>query len=323
MAQIQESTVRAGSWLPPLVARPPAWVSALIGSAPYAVTALAHAALGDLRVASADGVTHVSTSILRAAELSASALEDAVFAAYHALAEALAHAGCHPVRFWNFIPGIHAAMGEDRDRYMVFNAGRFAAFASWYGSPANFSRALPTASAVGVREGPLVVHGLGFDTAGAPLENPRQIPAYSYSRRYGPRPPCFARATIVQAPRAAEPAPPAQPWLLVGGTASILGEDSIHVRDVHRQALETFDNLSRLVASARPATRIENASEDATRDLLAAFRELRVYIVREEHADVLQGLVRERFSPAARIEFAQADLCRQELLVEIEGLAVL
>jgi chorismate lyase / 3-hydroxybenzoate synthase len=316
MAHTQDTVVRAGTWLPPLVARPPAWVAALLGSAPYAVTALAHAALGDLHVASADGVTHVTASILNAAELSASALEQAVATAYHALAGALAQAGCHPVRFWNFIPGIHAAMGDDRDRYMVFNAGRFAAFASFYGSPANFSRALPTASAVGVREGPLVVHGLGLESAGAPLENPRQIPAYAYSRRYGPRPPCFARATLVQSPRTAEP------WLLVGGTASILGEDSIHVRDVRRQALETFDNLSRLVASGRPVD-ADLDGDESTRDELAAFRELRVYIVNEEHADVLQDMVRDRFPNARRIEFAQADLCRQELLVEIEGVAVL
>ena len=30
---------------------------------------------------------------------------------------------------------------------------------------------------------------------GVAIENPRQTPSYHYSRRYGPRPPCFARAT--------------------------------------------------------------------------------------------------------------------------------
>jgi hypothetical protein len=34
-------------------------------------------------------------------------------------------------------------------------------------------------------------------------------------------------------------------------------------------------------------------------------------------------MVTERFGRTARIEFAQADLCRRELLVEIEGLATL
>jgi chorismate lyase/3-hydroxybenzoate synthase len=212
MVHTQLSEVRTDRWLSPLIARPPAWVTALVASASFVDTPAAHPALSALHVGSANGVTHASVSIPEASHLSAAALEQAVTDAYQALAGALTQAGCHPVRFWNFIPGIHAAMdveGGDigreaahpRDRYMVFNAGRFAAFASAYGSPAAFSRSLPTASAVGVREGPLVIHALGLDAAGAPLENPRQVPAYSYSRRYGPLPPCFARATLVKAPR--------------------------------------------------------------------------------------------------------------------------
>lgn len=327
--------VRTNRWLSPLIARPPAWVTALVASAPAAVTAAAHAALSALHVSSADGVTHAAVSILEAGQLPAASLEQAVAVAYQALAGALTQAGCQPVRFWNFIPGIHAAMDVEtssptvqdaspaaaanahpRDRYMVFNAGRFAAFASTYGSPAAFSRSLPTASAVGVREGPLVIHALGLEEPGRPLENPRQVPAYSYSRRYGPLPPCFARATLVQAPREE------RPWLLVGGTASILGEDSIHVRDPRRQAVETFENLGRLVEAARASAQSPAPTEGGG-DPLAAFRELRVYIVRDEDADPLRAMVRERFPATTRVEYAQADLCRQELLVEIEGLAVL
>jgi chorismate lyase / 3-hydroxybenzoate synthase len=316
------SEVRTDRWLRPLIARPPAWVTALVASAPVAVTAAAHAALSALHMGSAEGVTHATVSILDAAQLPAAALEQAVMYAYQALAAALTQASCTPVRFWNFIPGIHAAMdveGGDaaggahpRDRYMVFNAGRFAAFASTYGSPAAFSRSLPTASAVGVREGPLVIHALGLDAPGRPLENPRQVPAYSYSRRYGPLPPCFARATLVEAPREE------RPWLLVGGTASILGEDSIHMRDPRRQATETFENLARLVESGRAT-----AQSDDRSDPLSAFRELRVYIVRDEDADLIREMVQERFPADTRVEYAQADLCRQELLVEIEGLATL
>src|SRR5271170_207572 len=39
----------------------------------------------------------------------------------------------HPVRFWNFLPSIRQNMGDGQDRYMVFNAGRFAAFEMRYG----------------------------------------------------------------------------------------------------------------------------------------------------------------------------------------------
>ena len=109
---------------------------------------------------------------------------------------AAAASGRHPVRFWNFVPGIHADMGDGLDRYMVFNAGRFAAFCDWFGPAATFNRHVPTASAVGIaqRRRSSSTRSATLE-AGVPVENPRQMPAYSYSRRYGPLPPCFARAT--------------------------------------------------------------------------------------------------------------------------------
>ena len=78
---------------------------------------------------------------------------------------------------------------------MVFNGGRFAACEHWHGSPNDFDHTLASASGVGVLGRALAIHCLAADDAGEPVENPRQVPAYKYSRRYGPRPPCFARAT--------------------------------------------------------------------------------------------------------------------------------
>ena len=209
-------------------------------------------------------------------------------------------------------------MGDGRDRYMVFNAGRFAAFERWFGQAALFTRTIPTASAVGIGSGALAIYALGAREAGLPVENPRQIPAYHYSSRFGPLPPCFARGTVVDGLGAGQA-------LLVGGTASIVGEDSLHDRDARQQALETFENLASLVAAARRqiAARDGAAVDPTPRAAFDAFTELRVYVVRDADAPLLREMVTERFGRTARIEFAQADLCRRELLVEIEGLASL
>ena len=67
----------------------------------------------------------------------------------------------------------------------------------------------------------------------------------------------------------------------------------------------------------------DRRGHDAPRAAFDAFTELRVYIVRDTDAPLLREMVTERFGRTARIEFAQADLCRRELLVEIEGLATL
>ena len=86
----------------------------------------------------------VSTHVPECAALDAAALERAVADGYRALAESLRASGHHPVRFWNFVPGIHADMGGGLDRYMVFNAGRYAAFLEWFGQAALFTRTVPT-----------------------------------------------------------------------------------------------------------------------------------------------------------------------------------
>jgi chorismate lyase/3-hydroxybenzoate synthase len=266
----------------------------------------------------------VSAEIPDCASLDAPALEREVGDAYRAIAESLRTSGHHPVRFWNFVPGIHADMGGGLDRYMVFNAGRYAAFEAWFGQSALFTRTVPTASAVGIGSGALAIHALGAREAGVPVENPRQVPAYRYSARYGPIPPCFARGTIVRGlPAGPEERADAR-MLLVGGTASIVGENSLHDRDARQQALETFENLAELVAaSRRQIGGCDPAGHDAPRAAFDAFTELRVYIVRDTDAPLLREMVIERFGRTARIEFAQADLCRRELLVEIEGLATL
>jgi chorismate lyase/3-hydroxybenzoate synthase len=165
---------------------------------------------------------------------------------------------------------------------------------------------------VGIDRGPLVIHALGDIAAGTPLENPRQVPAYSYSKRYGPLPPCFARAMLTERE-------PGDYRLLIGGTASIIGEDSQHMRDPRRQAHETFDNLTQLIASA--SARVHAPTLPPVGDPLDTLTDLRVYFVQEDHAALVRDLVLARFRRAESVEFMRADLCRTELLVEIEGQA--
>jgi hypothetical protein len=225
-----------------------------------------------------------------------------------------AAAPSHLVRFWAFVPGIHDDLGGGLDRYMAFNAGRYMAFAAHFGRPALFGRSVPTASAVGVQGDQFVLHGLASEEPGVPVENPRQVSAYNYSRRFGPMPPCFARATLIR--RQGD-----EPLLIVGGTASITGEKSRHIGDVQAQARETFRNLGSVVASAIGSRAPEDATPAEIEPLLATFRDLRVYHPRAEDGPTIASMVRTTFPSSCRVELRQASLCRSELLIEIEGLA--
>ena len=276
----------------------------------------------EVRVAASDAFTLVTVRKAGAAALTPSEFEACTRSAYSAIAAQLDRARApHPVRFWNYIPDIHRPCGAGLDRYMAFNAGRFAACSDWFGGPDTFDRVLATGSGVGHSGDDLVIHALAAAAPGTAVENPRQIPAYRYSRRFGPRPPCFARATVVRPAGGA-------PLVLVGGTASIRGEASVHVGDLRAQTLETFRNLASLVRSAAgggggaPAADAD-ADFDGNPADLGAFRDLRVYHFRDADRDAVEDLVRSTFPDVTRVEYMRADLCRPELAVEIEGVAAL
>jgi chorismate lyase/3-hydroxybenzoate synthase len=230
---------------------------------------------------------------------SAAALSGAVTALYDSLARDLSRQSLHPVRIWNFVPDIQGGIEGAGDRYMAFNVGRFAAYCRWFGDPAGFRRSVPTSSAVGVSGSTLWIHALAAPTPGRPVENPRQIPAYRYSSRFGVRPPCFARATCLG------------PHLFIGGTASIIGEDSRHADDIERQARETMANIAALL-------RAGGASADTPLDALTS---LRVHVRDSAHAPAVRDIVHETAPRVSAVELVQAPLCRKELLVEIEGTA--
>ena len=254
------------------------------------------------------GWSMVSVTVRRAAAMNTRDFEQATVDAYHQIRRTLAgNAASEPVRFWNHIPGIHQQMDTERDRYMVFNAGRFRAFCDWFGGADQFAGRIATASGVGHRGADLVIHCLAAKERGKPVENPRQIPAFRYSKKYGPLPPCFARAMVVPGVTGQGRS------LLIGGTASISGENTVHRNLLGQQMRETLANLSSLIRAADPSI-----AEDGA---LAAFSHVRIYHPRGKDAKSIEKSARAAFTAAEQIELLPADLCRAELLVEIEGVA--
>ena len=95
------------------------------------------------------------------------------------------------------------------------------------------------------------------------------------------------------------------------------------LEDRHRVELEVHPDLFVLEREGEEIRieQVRNLLHDVAMRPFEATR--RVYIVRDSDAPLLREMVTERFGRTARIEFAQADLCRRELLVEIEGVAAL
>jgi Chorismatase FkbO/Hyg5-like, N-terminal len=225
----------------------------------------------------------------------------------------------YPVRIWNWIPDINAGMPGGVDRYMVFNAGRFAAYTGHYDQGGGFERSIATATGVGHDGQDLIVQVLAARHPGTPVENPRQIRSYKYSHQFGPLPPCFARATLAPQQQ------PCLPDLLIGGTASVRGETSMHEGNVKAQCEETLSNLAHLIAEG---TRVCGLTKRSTEQVdvsaeLRRFDSMRIFFVNSEHAERILDTVWPHVDhlDATRLELVRANICRTELLVEIEGTA--
>ena len=258
----------------------------------------------------------VSVRVADAVSLGSADFTSKTAQAYELIFDSLKrHPGFGLIRVWNFIPRILDPLGRTPQRYFAFNAGRFAAYERAYATKDAFSRMVATASGVGHFGSDLMIHGLASNDPSSPVENPRQVPAYRYSARYGPLPPCFARATRVDMSRGS--------WLLVGGTASVRGEDSRHDDDLEAQTAETLVNLAALVAAAESGSWEAASSMEERNRLLGRFRHLRVYHRRREDRAFIEKRLPCDFPGATTIEVALADLCRSSLLIEIEGLAEL
>ncbi len=208
----------------------------------------------------------------------------------------------HLLRVWNYFPDIGERVGN-LDRYMVFCRGRHQALAAHY---RDLGGRLPAASAVGSRHGGLVIYFLAGKTPGRHRENPRQMSAYCYPPQYGPRSPSFARATLVRSG--------GREVLHISGTASIVGHESRHLGDPGAQLEETLANLRTLIDST--------ATEEGVRfDGLASLTRVKVYIRQPEDYPLIRARLEQVLAPGAQCLYLEAEVCRPELLLEIEAIA--
>ena len=141
-----------------------------------------------------------------------------------------------------------------------------------------------------------------------PLENPRQTAAYAYSTTYSPTSPKFSRGLALCCGE--------DTTLFISGTASITNSETRHVGDVVAQTHETLENITALISEAN----LSRHGLPGRGTTLEGIGVARVYVKRpEDHAKVRQ--VCEQRLGGVPASYVVADVCRPDLLVEIEGIA--
>lgn len=208
-------------------------------------------------------------------------------------------------RFWNYMTDING-ISHGIERYRQFNAGRKDAFLA---ANQEVNSHFPAACALGLAEGPLTIAFLLGRKPSIAIENPRQVSAYEYPEEYGARTPSFSRATLLYAESSA--------LLFISGTASIVGHQTQHPLDVIAQTRETLLNLEAVIAEAN---RILGGHRLNLRfNLNEIF--FRVYVRDATDLPLIKNEMQCYLNSTIRAVFIQADICRKELLLEIEATA--
>ena len=207
-------------------------------------------------------------------------------------------------RQWNYIQGI-TMLNDGSQNYQEFNDAR-----SIFYNKSQWSNGYPAATGIGADAGGVVVeiNAIKSHDKSLPIDNPLQIAAHNYSQNdldgkviealKEKSTPKFERARLLGN------------TIFISGTAAIKGEQSIGSQNAVEQTAETMGIMDRLVSKENIPTPNNGSHYDL----------LRVYVKRKKDIDAVKEYMDTHY-PAALKHYLVADVCRPELLVEIEGIA--
>lgn len=204
----------------------------------------------------------------------------------------------HLLRIWNYLP--HITEPENGvERYRLFNLGRKDAFRA---QDYTLAEGAPAACALGTHSGPFQVAILASNRPGITIENPRQVSSYHYPKEYGEDPPIFSRAAWL-------PQHAGEDVLFISGTASIVGHQTLHCGDVLAQTQESIRNIQAVLQNANDKAGTAQWRLDRLKGC--------VYIRHATDYPVVRACLLAH--GMTDFCFMQADICRSDLLMEIEA----
>lgn len=204
------------------------------------------------------------------------------------------------VRQWNYIEGI-TQVNDGIQNYQMFNDARSAFY-----SRSDWPGGYPAATGIGCSAGGVAVSVYAVKGAlrlSHPIDNPLQVPAHKYSGKV-----LVAGKEALKTTPKFERARLLGDTVLISGTAAIKGENSELFSDPSLQTKSAIEVVESLVAP-------DNIHSGNKR---FRFGSLRVYIKREEDAEAIISTLKGHWDTVPT-HFMIADICRPELLLEIEG----
>jgi enamine deaminase RidA (YjgF/YER057c/UK114 family) len=221
------------------------------------------------------------------------------------------------VRQWNYIEKITGTSGGHQN-YQDFNDSR-----SRFYSKTSWVNGYPAATGVGTCCGGVMVDLDAFHSAGSgnkivALNNTWQVPAHAYSGTvlYGEESklsepkttPKFERAKLVLSDN--------KGIVYISGTAAIRGELSLENVGIEEQTRITIENIEHLIS--KETLNAAGIWSDTGTQVCA----LRIYLKDASFYEKSRNIVSRKYNGIPSV-YLMADVCRDELLIEIEGIATL
>jgi hypothetical protein len=215
------------------------------------------------------------------------------------------------VRQWNYIEDILGFEGE-KQRYQEFNNVR----SSIYGNSFQ-EKGYPAATGIGMNQGGIIIEFIAIQSdrlITAAIDNPEQIAAHSYSKNVLVGEECVLKTTP-KFERARYLELFGKKIIFISGTASIRGEHTVGMGDPAEQTEITIDNIKQLYSN-------KILSRISTGDLVPKYGHARIYIKNKKDFAEIRRTFKAHFGNLP-VVYIIADICRNDLLVEIEGKVIL
>lgn len=215
------------------------------------------------------------------------------------------------VRQWNYLEDIVGFEG-DKQKYQEFNNVRSA----FYGN--NFENTgYPAGTGIGMNRGGIIIEFVAVKSKEAKtlaIDNPGQIAAHSYSKNVliGEKcvlqtTPKFERARYFELHN--------KKLIFISGTASIVGEKTVGVGNPIKQTETTIQNIQLLYST-------EILHKLSEKELRPKYGHARVYVKRRKDFAAIKKTFKKHFGNLP-VVYIVADICRYDLLVEVEGKVIL
>ncbi len=218
------------------------------------------------------------------------------------------------VRQWNYIGHI-VSFREGKQNYQEFNDAR-----SCYYGKGQWQNGYPAATGIGAAIEGVIVGGIAFKKTGVnskgiyPIDNPLQVAAHIYSKRVlidddlnaVKSTPKFERAKLIETAGGV--------CCFVSGTAAIRGEESVDASSAKLQTIRTIENIECLVSK-------ENLVKYGCKAYDLKYAYLHIFVKNATDYEEVRTVVEAAY-PQVPAVYTIADVCRTELLVEIEGILI-